>query len=104
MTDLEINKALALAIGWGIFDFAISNEKHLYIDTAISEDWPDYKFRLFDYRDPVVIWPIAERYNMFPRKSSENWWTVKHPETGKLYDASTAARAVAKAVIESQKK
>ncbi len=75
MTDLEINKALALAIGWT--EDRLDTEGLLDPDVAIFggggqhevdevKVWNGEQWRTFDYRDPAVIWPIAERYGCFP--------------------------------------
>lgn len=77
MTDLEISKGLALAIGWtenrrdetGCLDpdIAVFGSG---LDSAHMPDeikvWDGEEWRTFDYRDPTVIWPIAERYGVFP--------------------------------------
>lgn len=75
MTDSEISKALALAIGWtenrrdknGCLDpdvavFGFSGSP--YADKV--KVWTGEKWQAFNYRDPAVIWPIAEKYNLFP--------------------------------------
>jgi len=55
------------------------------------------EFLIFDYRNPLVIWPIAERFNCFPIKV-EGGWTAW---SGARYcTADTAAKAVALAVIK----
>ena len=46
-SDLEISKALALAIGWTMRDMFHWHDQ-LYINTA------DYQSLAFDYRDPVI--------------------------------------------------
>jgi hypothetical protein len=62
VTDLEISKALALAIGWREFDLAVSEAGRLF---AYRHGW-----HKFDYRDWNVIGPIAERYSVFPQSRS----------------------------------
>jgi hypothetical protein len=65
MTDLEISKALALAIGWAEDDFGSWWIDHFMID--IGDDQSGYpQWYAFDYRDWNVIGPIAERYEAFP--------------------------------------
>lgn len=97
MTDLEISKALALAIGWSydqIFYNASSN--------IIEIDVAPY-MRVFDYRDWNVIGPIAEKFDAFPTKVSSGaaWaniaYEAPHP-TDVLVD--TAQKAIAMAVIQ----
>ena len=92
MTDLEISKALALAIGWKKVSF--------YGDAAIV--WFDNRYwRIFDYRDWNVIGPIAERYDMFPYKWKDEAWTCR----ATAYDiyADTPQKAIALAVIGAKK-
>ena len=119
MNDLEINKALALAIGWRSDQF-IEYEGQSYIGLPVVFNGPGIK--LFDYRFTSVIWPIAERYSLFPigiskgdyaaaerlgRPINDRWECIRwHYEvTGGCtrgwvrYTADTAAKAVAMAVI-----
>lgn len=62
--------------------------------------------RVFDYHDPAVIWPIAERFNAFPLWGGSTWFAaVKkdiHPVKRIALQADTAAKAVALAVIKSK--
>lgn len=105
MTDAEISRRLALAIGWepnnvttqwGKGEFA-----HCFGGVQFVQDGHG-SWRLFDYRDPSVIWPVAERFNCFPEKyranrypgADEILWSAK----GVVAD--TAAKAVALAVIK----
>jgi len=101
MTDLEISKALALAIGW--------ERKHLFVDGAdkllvvlLQRPW---ELHVFDYRDWSVIGPIAERYGCFPIKSGTGWWSnnwVNCLEAQQVY-TNTPQKAIALAVIEARK-
>jgi len=87
MTDLEISKALALAIGWKKDDIAMfSNEMEVW-----SGGW-----RTFDYRDWNVIGPIAERYNFFPQRAFYQWQVRGWTDTL----ADTTQKAIALAVIK----
>ena len=92
MTDIEINKALALAIGWRS-DQIIEYEGQAYIGLPVVFNGPGIK--LFDYRFTSVIWPIAERYNAFPSRWRDEGWCVGD----RLAVFDTAAKAVALAVI-----
>jgi hypothetical protein len=119
MKDLEINKALALAIGWRS-DQVIEYEGQSYIGLPVVFNGPGIK--LFDYRFASVIWLIAERYSLFPsgvskgdyaaaerlgRPINDGWECLRwHYDKidGKArgwvrYTADTAAKAVALAVI-----
>lgn len=108
MTDLEINKALALAIGWtenrrdenGCLDPDIA----VFGDCPNKDDdevkvWDGVRWRTFDYRDPTVIWPIAKRYYKFPRLCHGRWtagvWITK--------GYATPEEAIAMAVIGGAK-
>ena len=78
MNDLEISKALALAIGWKNVQ---SVGEQCYVKTANAIDrfkpkigWPFWiKGRVFDYRDWNVIGPIATRYGLFPERFGRHW-------------------------------
>ena len=93
MTDAEISRALALAIGWP--------ESATIVTHGQCFIW--YGSRRFDYRDPAVIWPIAEKYNAFPLLGFTDKWSVaiEHPITRAPVHVvcDTAAKAVALAVI-----
>jgi len=92
MTDLEISKALALAIGWKKDVIAVfSNEMEVW-----SGGW-----RIFDYRDWNVIGPIAERYNCFPSHTWGHWESCVN--YGSIYAEDTPQKAIALAVIGAKK-
>lgn len=97
MTDLEISKALALAIGW---------PKVYESPTAVwvSADTYDVDSRPFDYRDWNVIGPIAEKYNAFPYQlpGRPEWYAGVHQHA--LVNCSTPQRAIAMAVIQGAKR
>jgi hypothetical protein len=92
MTDLEIDKALALAIGWNrIAPNTYDLQTHqCWVYTGLS-------WRLFSHKDPLVIWPIAERYDLFPHRREREWEVARCPS---FLHADTAAKAVALAVIK----
>ena len=98
MTDTEISKALALAIGWKPKN-VLPNE----VNQVVMQCWVyvGYEWKVFDYRDPAVIWPIAEQYDCFPVKpygdlGHQKWLAIVDGSAGY---ADTAAKAVAIAVI-----
>lgn len=108
MTDAEINRRLALAIGWDEKQI----EASAVCDSVILPS-PDHgeNYRVFDYRDPAVIWPIAERFDCFPSKT--HWddparsWSVFFDdscESGRTeyVEAENAAKAVALAIIKAR--
>lgn len=99
MTDLEISKALALAIGW--MPRRVGNvQNEVYVNTSTDFHWHN-NWRLFDYRDWNVIGPIAEKFDMFPYKRFEGHWDVLNA-LEKL-DEVTPQKAIALAVIGAKK-
>ena len=99
MTDAEISRKLALAIGWPDSKVVTENGQVL-IDTS-DYPWPWRKWTEFCYTDPGVIWPIASKYKCFPYHSQfdrpgRQWATLLD---GKMFEAATPEMAVALAVI-----
>jgi len=91
MTDAEISRRLALAIGWPVAKCSITHPWALVGHDRMTG------FLIFDYRNPIVIWPIAERFNCFPIRV-EGGWTAW---SGARYcTTDTATKAVALAVIK----
>ena len=94
MTDLEISKALALAIGW--------KTNFVRINAGTSQDmvkcwvYTGYFWRQFDYRDWNVIGPIAEKYDCFPYKAYYGAWVTNMGQTNQ----DTPQKAIALAVIQ----
>jgi hypothetical protein len=91
MTDLEISKALALAIGWD--DLWVDKHGQLWVGLK-SEELHE---GIFDYRDWNVIGPIAERYDAFPYKTVSMGWASN------FNYADTPQKAIALAVIGAKK-
>ena len=88
-TDIEISKALALAIGWPAEDITDNFDTPQVFTPLVG-------WRVFDYRDWNVISPIAERYNVFPYHMHGYW------ETSMDYGdfvADTPQKTIALAVI-----
>lgn len=94
MTDhADLSRRLAIAIGWQDWAVTTAQNGSVYV-------WTPECGRVFDYRDPAVIWPIAERYDCFPCGNGGGVWAAS---TGiKVYFGDTAAEAVARAVIGSK--
>ena len=103
MTDIEISKALALAIGWKPEQL---QDRKKYMLAPRSIDAMDFWHR-FDYRDWSVIGPIAERYNCFPssvypqRWRSKRWRSIVQGRS--CVYADTPQKAIALAVIGAKK-
>ena len=96
MTDLEISKALALAIGW--------TEKHIVVNALDNyircyRNERQWSWQKFDYRDWTVIGPIAEKYNKFPIKMTSGVWITDLGQVG----TDTPQKAIALAVIGAKK-
>jgi len=102
MTDAEISRTLALAIGWKKSDIVdYPGQDYVGIRTKILAPC----VRLFSYKFPTVIWPIAERFNCFPIRVEAGWiaWSgVRYYAANIATDA--AAKAVALAVINRYKR
>ena len=97
MTDYEISRNLALAIGRHDDDVTSFDGHRISVYVAHRGGFGSW--REFDYRDPTVIWAIAERYRCFPewQEGSNEWWSSVNVDA-RAY-ADTAAKAVAMAVI-----
>ena len=100
MTDLEISKALALAIGWKEECLRATDKGNLYAYRA----W----WREFSYLDWNVIGPIAERYDAFPIKlldckTPDKWEAYAYAIFGEWERADTPQKAIALAVIECER-
>lgn len=66
LSDLEVSRHLALAIGWSEQDILVSNGKLFIV-------FPNGRRKAFDYKDPNVIWSIAKKYNCFPEFKQWTW-------------------------------
>lgn len=99
MTDLEISKALALAIGWKPEQLC---ERPL-TGSLIARSKVAYFAAVFDYRDWNVIGLIAKRHDCFPmRIPATSGWTAS-TLCGGVFCADTPQLAIALAVIEASK-
>jgi hypothetical protein len=113
MNDLEISKALALAIGWveNKLDENGCNDSDIAVFGDFDKEdelkvWNGECWRTFDYRDPAVIWPIAAKYNAFPVLFDGNqiWYANAWNGTTLREEWSyTPEKAVALAVINRNK-
>ena len=109
MNDLEINKSLALAIGWGEDQIRLTYSYGVQVATPPTKNslssapW----WRTFDYRNWDVIGPIAENYNAFPYQiinkagPTGEWNAIARGEDN---IADTPQKAIAIAVIHGVKK
>jgi len=101
MTDAQISKALALAIGWQESDLYQGGDGS-YVAVRRSGVFDTWK--VFDYTDETVIWRVAERFDCWPYLlTRDGTWRAVFKDRDGLYmteaEADTAAKAVALAVI-----
>jgi len=99
MSHHETSKALAIAIGWSPFhihDYIDKSGEH-NINCLVDGEWVP-----FDYRDPLVIWPIAKRFNCFPWRDSMGYWWANVGDKQEE-NSHSAELAVALAVIGAMK-
>ena len=100
MTDLEINKALALAIGHKVAYVTVLGEgiPQVWVQVDPRFEWA---IRVFDHRDWNVIGPIAARYNCFPLRLRGGAWEAISRSKYKLgfVKADNPQKAIALAVI-----
>ena len=106
MNNLEISKALALAIGWKptqMRSYDISQT--LYCPCAEAEGHYGAGIK-FDYRDWDVIGPIAEKFDCFPWVLTEQLWEApvrSGSNVVRFCQANTPQKAIALAVIGARK-
>lgn len=100
MTDAQISRALALAIGYRPEDIGYFDPPHdMRVVVPFGNGW-----RLFSYTSPSVIWRVAERFDCFPSKWDEDGpeaWVACCEMSLQVVRADTAAKAVALAVIRA---
>ena len=96
MTDIEISKALALAIGHRPEDVFVCT------DIVAVVDHRAVVAREFDYMDWTVIAPIAEKFDCFPGHSDTQGWFANIYGRNGFY-ANTPQKAIALAVIGDKK-
>ena len=89
MTDLEIDRALALAIGWR--KTCESTKTFWVVEDSGNR-------RVFSHSDWNVIGPIAEKYDCVPWKDCRGDWVNKHYQ-----HTTTPQKAIALAVIGAKK-
>ncbi len=112
MTDTEINRRLALAIGY-LPDHVASLGNHVKVWRGPGPINGLDGWKLFDHTDYRVAGPIAERYGCFPYKfpnaaASLKWMWAAHAfnEHGNIcrFFAPTPQRAIALAAIAQLEK
>ena len=96
MTDIEISKSLALAIGWPEYLMFVAGGK-----LRCGRNYKGWSWQVFDYRDWNIIGPIAERYDCFPYRNRLGQW-VSTTASG-WWSADAPQEAIALAVIAGAK-
>jgi hypothetical protein len=92
MTELELNRKLALAIGWREDQMRVV---HGELQVAFCPEIPIFMWEEFDHTDWQVAGPIAESRNMFPCQDNAGKWSSDCWIT----EADTPQRAIALAAI-----
>ena len=113
MTNQEINRRLAFAIGYPPNRVRISDDRVQVFNGFDCPDGPiDWSgWQRFDHTDPAVIWRIAERFCLFPKRLfssvyNYNYWKIYEvrKESDKIIVIEAkhqhAASATALAVIQ----
>ena len=94
MTDIEIDRALALAIGWERQHFMPNTDAIFVLQYGM--------WHFFSHKNWNVIGPIAEKYDCFPKYNASKGWMSWVP-TYEFSCADTPQKAVALAVIGALK-
>ena len=102
MTPTEINRRLALVIGYGEEDVWVFNDGRVLVKRTEGGRILMTRWCEFDYRDPKTIYPIAEKYGLMPTPDQRGGaWHVKSGYF--LLAIETCPRACAAlAVIEAR--
>lgn len=114
MTDAEINRDLALAIGYAPSDVQVvifgRQDSDQYVNVKHTNGGSGVAWRLFDFRRFDVIWPIAVRYHKMPAQEFRHgryygeWYCAMPSSMGTtIIRAETPEKAVALAVIAMHK-
>lgn len=93
MTDFELNKALALAIGYK------PEHARQLTSSEVIYVFHDTNWLIFQFTDWNVIGPIAEKYNAFPDRCGHGWAAAVGNSLLTWAEADTAQKAIAMAVI-----
>ena len=96
MNDLELNRKLALTIGWREDQIRIVGGE---LQVAFCPEIPMFMWEEFDHADWSVVGPIAERFDCFPflwtvNRGKPCWATSEGPTS------DTPQKAIALAVIQ----
>ena len=101
MTPTDINRRLALVIGYRPVDVAVCDDGNVLVWREIG-DTHQLHWQVLDYRHPGTIYPIAEHYKIFPQWMVR-MWAVVHADALYMFEACPRA-CVALAVIEAKER
>ena len=109
MTDNQISRALAIAIGWkrkeiteSYFMATLGKREHWGVVVLLRESTVFQRTREFDYRDPTVILPLVTHFELEMSYSKINKWTA-WKGIHKIKANANYYKAAALAIIEMQK-
>jgi hypothetical protein len=100
MTDLQINIALAKAMGWLPYDKQYPINSYKYEDGYLY-CWCNWYWREFSYCDPIIFVSICKHWDLnvqFGFQKVHSCYGVKK------YEAETIEKAAALCVIEAAKR
>jgi len=98
MTDTGIDRRLALAIGY-LPDHVASLGNHVKVWRGPGPINGLDGWKLFEHTDYRVIGPIAERYDLFPKRRQDGWAVFRGRLEDGFIQAPTPQRAIALAAI-----
>ena len=102
MKDTEIDRRLALAIGYRPADVRQTLGRMVIVNRPSevkSEFWAP-----FDHTEWETIGPIAERYNLFPVRRHDGWAVFRGPLENGFTQATTPQQCIALAAITKLEK
>jgi hypothetical protein len=103
MKPAEINRRLALAIGYSPDDLFVSSGVPVYVwrEPPVSglKTW-----LVFDYMDWNTIGPIAAKYAMFPKRITPRVWLIYRTWMNGDVAHSCPQACIALAVIEAHER
>lgn len=102
MTNTEISRRLALAIGYAPHNVRVDDDGAVWVHRADEFGWC---WMPFDHRDERTIFIIAARYNAFPRLRNGKWYvSVRKGVNGVDAEHDCPATCIALATIEAKER
>lgn len=82
MTNLEIDRRLALAIGYAPQDVCAVSSEAVYVRRTRGDSPTQLSYshwQRFDHQDTGTIYPIAEHYKLLPSwRWGDGGWKIQH--------------------------